>query len=637
ISSLSVAAEKIDIAEHSGLDEGQIKKVRKIRESLHKMKDIIKKDSMDLGHAAKKPTDHIKLFKEISHKYRGSDSKIMLLESTGMTAITEWKKVDHKATMGTKKPGAPAATTTKEPERIKWLLNTVPGTSMEHFEAFIGKLPDKGAGKRITFPSLRYQHYVGKMTQNEAHVVSKHSIIDQIVLAYGKVEHSGVLQRIKPRTWPQYDVEFQDGTPHIRHLLMISQHQTLALKDIIETGPSKDDYTFDGSAGRGINIYIIDSGFNVNHQEFVDRDGSAKFSHYIPPKLLSSTGHPITDIKDDGAHGTCVAACAAGKYTGVAKLANLIGVKTWSRPEQGKIDRSVFVEAWRWIIHDVKSKGLAGKAVINMSFTPHNPLGFSVEFAQTFEANRNVPDIDYHKWKLPRPFHMDFFLPLLQEAWENDIVTVVACGNNRHKVRGQFSPQRYGRINNPLITVSSVDGYGVPSIENTPVGASMNTNDESCKGSDDISAKGVDMLCAHFEHNDKYSKWSGSSLAAPQVAGLAAYYLALPSTDLPKGNVAMQVKDALLRQKRSEHLGSPDGHGCATNWEEEIFCGTPQRSNRFAVNEGNETTYAASTNRSTARVSGRADGIKLQETSFHSVYRDGRWNLPERRKKVSNP
>lgn len=163
ISSLGVASEKIKTAEHSGLNVDQIKKVKKMRESLPHMKKIVNKDLMDLEHAVKKPTDHVKLFQRDLLSIQRPQRNDYLNESSCITVITEWKKVGPKASMGTKTPGTPAVVKTENSERIDWLLNTVPGTSIAQFEA-IEKLPDKGAGQRIPFPLLNYQHYVGKTT-----------------------------------------------------------------------------------------------------------------------------------------------------------------------------------------------------------------------------------------------------------------------------------------------------------------------------------------------------------------------------------------------------------------------------------------------------------------------------------------
>ena len=65
ISSLGVVAKKVEIAECSELVVEEIK-VEKIHGPFHKMKSIIKRDWIDLENSAKKPIDHIRLFKEVS-------------------------------------------------------------------------------------------------------------------------------------------------------------------------------------------------------------------------------------------------------------------------------------------------------------------------------------------------------------------------------------------------------------------------------------------------------------------------------------------------------------------------------------------------------------------------------------------
>ncbi|OCH91894.1 serine proteinase [Obba rivulosa] len=73
-------------------------------------------------------------------------------------------------------------------------------------------------------------------------------------------------------------------------------------------------YTYDASAGSGIDIYVLDTGVLTSHTEFF---GRAKWG-WTAPGLPS---------QDDNGHGTGVAAVALGTYYGVAKGANLIAVK----------------------------------------------------------------------------------------------------------------------------------------------------------------------------------------------------------------------------------------------------------------------------------------------------------------------
>lgn len=56
----------------------------------------------------------------------------------------------------------------------------------------------------------------------------------------------------------------------------------------------------------------------------------------------------------------------------------------------------------------------------------------------------------------------DAWFPILREAWELDIVTICSGNNNPLEPLGDRSPQRYGRFNNALITVDSMNFDGSP-------------------------------------------------------------------------------------------------------------------------------------------------------------------------------
>lgn len=74
-------------------------------------------------------------------------------------------------------------------------------------------------------------------------------------------------------------------------------------------------YEYEESAGSGVDIYIVDTGINVNHSQFC---GRAKWG------MTFGEGNPNID---DNGHGTHVSGTAAGNTFGVAKKANLIAVK----------------------------------------------------------------------------------------------------------------------------------------------------------------------------------------------------------------------------------------------------------------------------------------------------------------------
>ncbi|KAH7094146.1 peptidase 1 [Auriculariales sp. MPI-PUGE-AT-0066] len=84
-------------------------------------------------------------------------------------------------------------------------------------------------------------------------------------------------------------------------------------------------YTYsDTYQGQGVDIYIVDTGINLNHVDFT---GRVKFGW---------TGTGLNQTDDHG-HGSHVAGIAAGTRYGVAKQANLISVKVLDSAGSGTL------------------------------------------------------------------------------------------------------------------------------------------------------------------------------------------------------------------------------------------------------------------------------------------------------------
>ncbi|GAA6062389.1 hypothetical protein JCM10212_003198 [Sporobolomyces blumeae] len=75
-------------------------------------------------------------------------------------------------------------------------------------------------------------------------------------------------------------------------------------------------YSFNSTAGRGVDIYILDTGVLVSHLQFA---GRAKVGGNIGLGILDGNGH-----------GTFCASVAAGSTYGSAKKANIISIKTFT-------------------------------------------------------------------------------------------------------------------------------------------------------------------------------------------------------------------------------------------------------------------------------------------------------------------
>jgi len=106
-------------------------------------------------------------------------------------------------------------------------------------------------------------------------------------------------------------------------------------------------YFYDGT---GVNIYVFDTGINLNHTEF-----SGRISSYY-----DAVG---SGIQDGHGHGSNVAGIAMGTRWGVAKNANLIPVKTFNFYGVGLA--SWVIAGINWAVIDHSS---SERAVANMSF-----------------------------------------------------------------------------------------------------------------------------------------------------------------------------------------------------------------------------------------------------------------------------
>ncbi|KAI0366477.1 serine proteinase [Pilatotrama ljubarskyi] len=111
-------------------------------------------------------------------------------------------------------------------------------------------------------------------------------------------------------------------------------------------------YTYDDAAtGKDVDIYIMDTGVNVDH---VDFGGRASWG-WVRPGLPQA---------DDHGHGTQVASIAAGTHLGVAKEASIIAVKT--HDQHGEAPASVIFDAMGWIWNHVQET--KRPSIVNMSF-----------------------------------------------------------------------------------------------------------------------------------------------------------------------------------------------------------------------------------------------------------------------------
>jgi subtilisin len=233
--------------------------------------------------------------------------------------------------------------------------------------------------------------------------------------------------------------------------------------------------------GTGKTAWILDSGIDSDHPDLnVDKSRSKSFLQ------------DHTSFEDDNGHGTHIAGIIGALNNqegtlGVASGASLVGIKILDQNGDGRLSGLLNALAY------VKSNGKAGD-VVNIS------IGFP-EKSETLESE-------------------------IKSIASKGIYFALAAGNESSPA-ADYSPAR--TAGNNIYTITAVDSL------NNFAGFSNYGNDVV-----DFAAPGVDILSTYT--NGRYAVLSGTSMAAPHIAGL------------------LLVNDGKINAAGSA-VGDPDGTG----------------------------------------------------------------------------
>lgn len=214
--------------------------------------------------------------------------------------------------------------------------------------------------------------------------------------------------------------------------------------------------------GTQVQVYILDTGIRKSHDEF--QGGRA---------VCGANFIAGEDCQDYDGHGTHVAGTVGGSTHGVAKSVDLVDVKVFNKEGSGSLS-AVLAGIDHVVIQ--KNKNPSTPMVINMS------LGSSGTNVETKES--------------------------IDEAVAAGIVVVVAAGN-----RGIDACNYSPAFVPSAITVGASDYT-----DQRPTWSNFG----SCV---DVSAPGVKILSSYGSGDSATALLSGTSMAAPHVAGAAALYL----------------------------------------------------------------------------------------------------------------
>ncbi|KAH7160681.1 peptidase S8/S53 domain-containing protein [Dactylonectria macrodidyma] len=273
---------------------------------------------------------------------------------------------------------------------------------------------------------------------------------------------------------PDYYMYLSDAEPTEldERALTTQSSATWGLGTISHRTSGSTSYIYDTSAGSGTYAYVVDSGVLVGHSQF---GGRATLGYNV------FTGAHTDTL----GHGTHVAGTIGGSTYGVAKQTNIISVKVFQGREG---TTSTILQGYNWAVNDIVAKGRQARSVINLS------LGGPASSTWTNAINA---------------------------GYTSGVLSVVAAGNgDENGVPLPVSSQSPANAPNAL-TVGAIDSSWRPA-SFTNYGAGV-----------DILAPGVSVLSSYIGSTSATASLSGTSMAAPHVAGLAVYLQALEGLSTP--------------------------------------------------------------------------------------------------------
>lgn len=267
--------------------------------------------------------------------------------------------------------------------------------------------------------------------------------------------------------------------------------------------------------GTGIGVAVIDTGIDLTHPDLVGNIGSASKS-CIRRKTA----------KDDNGHGTHVAGTVAGRdntigVVGVAPEAKLFAVKVLNSAGSG-----------RW-----------SEVICGIDWVAANAQALNIKVANMSLGGGGASDNNCGNT------NNDALHKAVCRLRDAGVTTIVAAGNEGKNASNSV-PAAY---DDAVITVSALadsDGQAGGAGGATTYGADDTFASFSNFGSVvDLGAPGVSIFSTY--KNGGYATLSGTSMAAPHMAGSAALYVASHP-----GSSWTQVRDGL--QALAEALGA--GH-----------------------------------------------------------------------------
>lgn len=332
------------------------------------------------------------------------------------------------------------------------------------------------------------------------------------------------------------------------------------------------------ASGKNVDVVIVDGHINPNHPEFaVNSNGTGgsrvvqynwfndraavdpsetrttyQYTPYVDPSYPDNNGNTISDRTEDNDHGAHVAGTVAGNTQGWARDANIYNISPYAT---NPTYTDFFID---YIRHWHKNKGINPKTGVKNPTVTNHSYGVSVAVTATLVTTVRYKGVSYSG-----PFSSvqlqnygifssggNIIYPLRFTALEadlidaiNDGIIVVAASGNEYTKINNFSASSSDDYNNYFFASSNLHYYNRGTISAASgvicVGAVGSTVNETkatfsnCGPRVDLYAPGRYIMSsvnsnvgvtASDSRNSSYylTKKDGTSMASPQVAGVAA-------------------------------------------------------------------------------------------------------------------
>ncbi len=348
-------------------------------------------------------------------------------------------------------------------------------------------------------------------------------------------------------------------------------------------------------SNKKVTVAIIDSGFNVSHEDL-------KNVVVAPYNAVTGTG----DVSGSAEHGTHVAGIAGAEannakgIAGVSYNARIMPIKV--EDSNGGISTSTLLVAYDYVIKNKKAYNIR---VVNMS------IGAARDNTTVYAEDRRV----YEK---------------IEQAYNAGIVTVAAACNANVYGGKYYEPPFYAfpADYDKVVSVINLEDKG-----NGRVARYERSNyNRPGQRTKDVSAPGTGIMSTHFSGKDAYTEMGGTSMAAPQVAGVLALVFAANPSLTSEQAVSKLYSAATDIGARGWDVGT--GYGEANAYKavkaDSAYLSGPSvlqvgSTSKYSVSQSGSWTWSTSSKSvASASATGAVKGVGAGEVTIEAKAADGK-------------